>query len=97
MSGGHFNYDQFRIGQIASEIEQLIINNGNDELNEWGEYRYMRFSPEIIAEFSQGVRVLRQAEVYAQRIDWLLSGDDGVDSFHRRLQQDLAELKSREL
>jgi hypothetical protein len=97
MSGGYFNYDQFRIGQIASDIEQLIINNGNDELNEYGESRYMRFSPEIIAEFLQGVRVLRQAEVYAQRIDWLLSGDDSEDSFHRRLQQDLAELKSRGL
>jgi hypothetical protein len=97
MSGGYFNYDQFRIGQIASDIEQLIINNGNDELNEWGEYRYMQFSPEIIAEFLHGLRVLRQAEVYAQRIDWLLSGDDNEDSFHRRLQQDLDELKSRGL
>jgi len=36
--------------------------------------------------------ILRQAHVYAQRIDWLVSGDDGEDSFHRRLKHDLEKL-----
>lgn len=35
------------------------------------------------------------AQVYAQRIDWLLSGDDGEDNFHLRLKEDLANLKSK--
>ena len=33
------------------------------------------------------------AQVYAHRIDWLVSGDDGEDSFHRRLKSDIAELQ----
>ena len=36
MSGGHFNYDQYKIGQIADMVEQLIISNDSQELNEWG-------------------------------------------------------------
>jgi hypothetical protein len=35
---------------------------------------------------------LKLAYVYAQRIDWLLSCDDGEDSFHKRLQAQLKEL-----
>jgi hypothetical protein len=32
---------------------------------------------------------LNQALIYAQRIDWLVSGDDGEDTFHARLAEDL--------
>lgn len=39
---------------------------------------------------------MKQAEVYAQRIDWLLSGDDGEESFHERLKEDLDKLKTIE-
>jgi hypothetical protein len=30
--------------------------------------------------------------VYAQRVDWLVSGDDGEESFITRLAEDLKEL-----
>ena len=30
MSGGHFNYDQYKIGYIADEVEQLIRDNGSE-------------------------------------------------------------------
>lgn len=81
MSGGHFDYNQYRIGYIADSIEQLIRNNKTDE------YPY---SDEIIAKFKEGIKALRIAEVYAQRIDWLVSGDDGDESFMKRLAEDLA-------
>jgi hypothetical protein len=32
------------------------------------------------------------AQIYAQRIDWLISGDDGEDSFRERLKEDLEKL-----
>ena len=32
------------------------------------------------------------AEAYAQRVDWLVSGDDGEESFHERLKEDLDDL-----
>ena len=51
------------------------------------------FSNETIKEFKKGLSILRKAYVYAQRIDWLMSGDDGEESFHKRLKEDLEELK----
>jgi hypothetical protein len=94
MSGGHFNYKQYKIGYIADEVEQLIIDNDSDERNEWGDVKGYHFSPETIEEFKKGLTILRQAQIYAQRIDWLVSCDDGEDSFHRRLKQDLENLNA---
>ena len=33
--------------------------------------------------------------IYAQRIDWMLSGDDGEDDLVERLAEELAELKRK--
>ena len=96
MSGGHFNYDQYRIGYIADEIEELIASNYEDSLDNFG-YRIGRgYTSETIAEFKTAVELLRKAQVYAQRIDWLISGDDGEDSFHKRLAEDLGKTGGEE-
>ena len=92
MSGGHFNYDQNRIGGIAEAVECLIENNDIDDLNEWGDHIGRGYAHEVIAKFQEGLAYLRIAEIYAQRIDWLVSGDDREDSFLRRLQSDLHKL-----
>ena len=39
--------------------------------------------------------ILKKAYVYAQRIDWLLSDDDGEESFHKRLKEELDNLKNK--
>jgi hypothetical protein len=93
MSGGHFQYQQYRLYSIADEIDQLIFDNESNEKNQYGDIKGCHFTPETIAEFKRGAELLRQAHVYAQRIDWLVSGDDGEDSFHRRLKSDLENLK----
>jgi len=89
MSGGHFNYGQYTIQQIADEVEQIILDNNKTEKNQYGDTIGYNFSPETIEEFKRGLLILRQAYVYAQRIDWLVSCDDGEDSFHRRLKDGL--------
>ena len=33
MSGGHFQYKQWEIGNIGDEVEQLIIDNDSEELD----------------------------------------------------------------
>jgi len=93
MSGGHFNYKQHHLLEISEDIESAIFNNDSTEKNECGNNIGNRFSPETIEEFEKAVKVLKLGYVYAQRIDWLLSGDDGEDSFHKRLQAQLGELK----
>lgn len=89
MSGGHFNYDQYKIGQIADDIQQLIDTNGSQENNSYGDPVGMNYPPEIIERFKEAVSLLRRSQIYAQRIDWLISGDDGEQSFLRRLEEEL--------
>lgn len=50
------------------------------------------YSEEALYEMHKCVELLKKAEVYAQRIDWLLSGDDSEESFLRRLRDDLKDL-----
>lgn len=93
MSGGHFGYKQFRIGDIANDIEVVIRQNDSVEKDRYGDPIGYGFTPETIAEFRKGLKALRVAAIYAQRMDWLLSADDSEDSFHRRLREELAVLK----
>jgi hypothetical protein len=93
MSGGHFSYKQHHLLEIAEDIDSEIFNNNSEEKNEWGDNIGNRYNAETINEFETARKVLKLAYVYAQRIDWLLSGDDGEDSFHKRLQAQLGELK----
>lgn len=84
MSGGHFNYDQYRIHNIIDSIEIEIESNNYD------------FPEHIIQKFKEGVYFLKIAEIYAQRIDWLISGDDNEDSFIKRLNDEISQIKIEE-
>jgi hypothetical protein len=92
MSGGYFNYRQHTLLDMADDIGSEILTNDSTEKDEWGNNIGSHYTPETIAEFEVAVKALKLAYVYAQRIDWLLSGDDGEDSFHKRLQAQLKEL-----
>ncbi len=108
MSGGHFTYDQYKIGYIADDIESQIEKNGRrkteEELkdqpwknNDWYErypedLNHYEYPPEVMEKFKEAVNILRRAQIYAHRVDWLLSGDDGEESFLRRLKEDLSKL-----
>lgn len=85
MSGGYFDYKQYQIADMANKIENVIKNNA--EKDEWGYAR--NYCPETIEKFNEAVKALRQAAIYVQRIDWLLSGDDSEESFISRLADDL--------
>lgn len=109
MSGGHFDYIQYRFTDIYEDIENIISKNGveksveqikrdnpwldltDKKMVEWHKYDY-NYSKEVIEKFKEGVELIKKAQVYAQRIDWLLSGDDGEDNFLRRLEDDLSKL-----
>jgi hypothetical protein len=110
MSGGAFDYNQYKIGYIADQIEHEIEKSGRpktrEELKEeswrgsdWYEkypedLNFYKYPDEVIEEFKNAVKHLRIAEIYAQRVDWLLSGDDGDESFIKRLKEDLEKLKN---
>lgn len=109
MSGGAFNYDQYKIGYIADIIEGTIVRNGvektPEELKQEGwrdpdwykkypeDLFHYKYPDEVIEKMKEAVKVLKIAQVYAHRVDWLLSGDDGEESFLRRLHEELSGLE----
>jgi hypothetical protein len=145
MSGGHFDYQQYRIKEIADSIEREIRHSesgiecwsaqrehgissrpGDSEwvYTSWKDDKRYRVpqknifnseafyygdengipvfdkpegwslhSPEVLKIFKEGVKKLREAAVYAQRIDWYLSGDDGEESLIKRLKDELEEVE----
>ncbi len=92
MSGGHWEYMQYQIDRIAEDVNRLIENNDSDALNDWGDPIGRKYHKNVIDKFREAERVLRLAYVYAQRIDWLVSGDDGEEQFLQRLERELAAL-----
>lgn len=94
MSGGRFDYKQFHIGEIADDIERIICNNNDKTLNEWGDAKGRGFEKKTIDKLTEAMHTLRRAQIMAHRIDWLLSGDDGEDTFHGRWKHDLDKLEN---
>lgn len=78
MSGGHFDYIQYNIGNVVEEVKQVMVDEYSEE-----------YSEETLAEFETCAKLLELASIYLQRVDWLVSGDDGEVSFHQRLREDL--------
>jgi hypothetical protein len=106
MSGGHFDYNQYRINDIADSIERELNKQGKEIPKENlymdkeyyekypNEKFYTRYSKEVNDKMKEGVKALKLASIYAQRIDWLLSRDDREDSFLKRLKEDINKLKN---
>jgi hypothetical protein len=104
MSGGHFDYNQYKIGYIADAIEEELARQGTekpkeelwcskDYYNQYPEERfYITHAEDVQQIMRDAIPLLRKAEIYAQRIDWYLSGDDGDDSLISRLKEDLEKL-----
>lgn len=108
MSGGHFDYQQYRINAIADELLDEIRKNEEgyedypDEVSYgFGENgtrkekpeNWQRYPDEILREFKECVRLCKLASAYVQRIDWLISGDDSESCFHRRLKEDVEKIE----
>ena len=92
MSGGRFDYDQYRIRTIWETIQSYLDRQGKKSNETWdGEYNYPIYPEEVQKELKRGIEILKKAEIYAQRIDWFLSDDDGDEAFLTRLKKDLSK------
>jgi len=81
MSGGRFDYSQRYILDIAHSLGGILRTPEE----------YGIKNPEVLAEVEKGLILQRLAYIYAQRIDMLVSGDDGEESFLQHLRGDLEE------
>ena len=89
MSGGYFDYDQYRIDSVADSINRAIETNDDEPGYHWSGRVGRGYSPETIARFREAVATLNRASAMAHRVDWLLSGDDSEESFHRRWNEEI--------
>jgi len=108
MSGGAFEYKQNQIDWIIDGIEDHLESMGKEKGDVNDPYRkefYSKYpearihrveSEEVQERMRQAIRALKIAKVYAQRVDWYLSGDDGEKSFLERLDKELDKLNVEE-
>jgi hypothetical protein len=82
MSGGTFDHQDWVVSQLADQVRDIIESAENKN----------QYSEETMAVLLQAKKHLRLAAVYIHRIDWLVAGDDGEDTFHVRLQQDIEDI-----
>jgi hypothetical protein len=71
-----------------------VLTNNIKELNEHNESIGRNYTKETIDRFKEALVTLRRAAVFAQRIDWLVSCDDGEETFHKRLAESLKQLEN---
>lgn len=97
MSGGHFDYKQYEIQEISESIKLTLKRQGLlkpkcEVLGDGDDPYYPVYPKSIQTAMWSGVRALQRAWVYAQRIDFFLSGDDAEEDFLRRLEEELKDI-----
>ena len=100
MSGGHFEYKQYEINQIAESIQSDLLRMGKpipeDDLKYYyGDTHFDDYSDETKKRFKEAIHYLTLAYIYVQRIDWFMSGDDGEESFLKQLSDELEKLEEQ--
>ena len=90
MSGGYFEYQDYRLEEMAKTLRSKIALVRQKP--EWEEYPG-NYTEEFLAEMIKAHNDLLALRARLHRLDWVLSGDDGEDTYFSRLPVDLAELK----
>ena len=109
MSGGSMDYVFVKIREAARHIQNELANaelrRKSGRFFDVSEYYqkqnhdvgYLK-SPEaltdaVVKRLIDALMCVRQAAIYAERVEWLTSGDDGYESFCLRLDEELADCK----
>ena len=110
MSGGSMDYSYRYVNEAAEHIQRELANaelrrkSGRflDVAKYYQENHldvgYFK-SPEsltdaVIERLRDALACLRQAAIYAKRVEWLTSGDDGYESFCLLLDEELSDCKN---
>lgn len=81
MSGGHFDYIQYKLNAVETAIDDVIHDTDShccpgDDV------------PLTKTRLKLTKLLVVAAAAAIHRVDWWLSGDDGTDSFHKRWKED---------
>lgn len=84
MSGGFFEYQQYRIEEIAEAIKECIRRPEDYSLTK-----------EVVDEMKTAVKYLEYSYVYVSEFDRLVSNDSSTESFFEKLNSDLQILNKK--
>ena len=107
MSGGSMDYVCFKIEQAAEDVATYLreVEQREDTLDFLASDYYIKHYPDderinsrerlkanVLGRLRDAVHALKVAAVYARRVEWLSSGDDGYESFVIRTDHELSKL-----
>lgn len=75
MSGGYFEYNQYIFNDVAGQIDRLIAEDSFDDI--------------IMDKFKEASHWCKRCAEMVQRIDWLIEGDDGPETFLSRWDKEV--------
>ena len=79
MSGGEFDYLQYRIDYCSVDVAQKAVDYEKT------------CSKQTIERIKECAKTLERAGKMLQRVDWFVSCDDGEESFNKRWDEELAD------
>ena len=91
MSGGFFEYQDYRMEDIA-KLLRLEIAKCRQKPDWVDDYR-KSYPEAFLSEMSKAYNMLVETQARLHRLDWVFSGDDGVECYFRRLPEDMNELE----
>ena len=90
MSGGFFEYQEYRLEEMAKELRLKIAKCRWKP--DWAIDR-SNYSDAFLAEMSKAYNQLMEIRTRLHRLDWVLSGDDGEVDYFRLLPDDLSKIE----
>lgn len=99
MNGNHFGWNTRQSEWLSEEINDGLqfaadVAAGKQVTNG---YDWNRYKPATLARFKECADGLARAAAMFKRVDSLLAGDDGEDSFHTRWEAEVPKDPPREL
>ena len=84
------NLDMEIMTKTTRILLDIFSSQYNPEKDEWGDIGH-HYPQQIIERFKQAAHTIRQAQEMVQRVDWLVSGDDGEETFLSRWCHEVRE------
>ena len=87
MSGGYFNYNQYILVDMINRLDER-----EERIKDYGKGIDVLTIDKSTEDLIEDARIISQlAYIFLQRVDWLLSGDDGPETFKERIKEDLLD------
>jgi hypothetical protein len=87
MSGGYFNYNQYILIDMINKLDER-----KKRIKDYGKDIDVLTIDKSTEDLIEDAKVIAKlAQIFIHRVDWLLSGDDGPETFKERIKEDLSK------